>query len=426
MKRPIGVSADDVTGANDIGIMFKKGGLRSAVFPLSLIHRCNLKAESENLDVIIIDTDSRFDLPETARCKVRRATELLMTLNCRIYHNKTCSVFRGNIGAEFDAMQDTLGIKSSMVIAGFPQNGRTTVDGIHYVYGKRLEDSQFKNDPIHKMTTSSLMEIMKKQTKRPIGLLTWEDLDKGFEYAWRKKEELKKRFAYIIFDVRDEKDLVLISQIIKDEMNICGSSAIGRYLPEAYKKAADREGCFLLSGSLTAQSTAQAGYMKESGCPAFEFPADCIYEKEREEAEIKRLIELSVHGIKDYGRALVHTSNRPEQVEAVKKQGILMGLSHEEIGKGISHAMCRIAKAVLMESGCRNLVVAGGDTSAAVTEGLEIYRMEIGEEIEPGVPVMKGESSLGTLNLVLKSGSFGSDAFLEKAAEQTEYYSKED
>ena len=135
MRKRVGVVADDVTGANDIGIMFVKGGYRSAVFPLELIESCDLKKEAEGLDAIIIDTDSRFDAPETAKEKVRRATELLASLPCDMYHNKTCSVFRGNIGAEFDEMQDVLGVSCSMVVLGFPANGRTTVDGIHYVYG---------------------------------------------------------------------------------------------------------------------------------------------------------------------------------------------------------------------------------------------------------------------------------------------------
>lgn len=43
MKKRIGVVADDVTGANDIGVMFRKGGYRSAVFPLSLLSLCDLK-----------------------------------------------------------------------------------------------------------------------------------------------------------------------------------------------------------------------------------------------------------------------------------------------------------------------------------------------------------------------------------------------
>ena len=79
MKKRIGVVADDVTGANDIGVMFKKGGFRSAVFPQSLISLCDIRRESEGLDVIIIDTDSRFDAPETAASKV-----CLLYTSCRL------------------------------------------------------------------------------------------------------------------------------------------------------------------------------------------------------------------------------------------------------------------------------------------------------------------------------------------------------
>ena len=98
----VGVAADDITGANDIGICFANGGYRSAVFPLELIRDRDLQKEARGLDVIIIDTDSRFDDPGTAAAKVAAATQLLKELSCDRYFNKTCSVFRGNIGAEFD------------------------------------------------------------------------------------------------------------------------------------------------------------------------------------------------------------------------------------------------------------------------------------------------------------------------------------
>ena len=51
-KKRIGVVADDVTGANDIGIMFQKGGYRAAVFPLGLLRACDcdLREEAEGLD----------------------------------------------------------------------------------------------------------------------------------------------------------------------------------------------------------------------------------------------------------------------------------------------------------------------------------------------------------------------------------------
>lgn len=409
--------ADDITGANDIGIMFAKSGYRSAVFPLELIKDCDMEKEAEELDVIIIDTDSRFDSQEEARKKVREATGILMGLRCDRYHNKTCSVFRGNIGAEFDEMQDVLGVSCSMVIAGFPDNGRTTVDGIHYVYGKRLEESQFRHDPIHPMNTSSLKEIMEKQTSRRIANITVSDLDQGVDFVKKKKDRLKKEASYLIFDVRDQEDLKLIAEAVAEEVSLCGSSAIGQELPAAYEACSPDPGCFILAGSLTAQSIAQVDYLKKTGCVSFTFSAESIYEAGEIDGETEKLIREASKVLREKGRVLVHTPNSPEQVQAVKEAGLKKGLKHEEIGKLISGAMCRITRGVLQETGCRKLVVAGGDTSAAVTRELRICSMRIGAEIEPGVPLMEGKSSLGRLSLVLKSGSFGSDAFLEKAAE---------
>ena len=419
VKKRIGIVADDVTGANDIGIMFAKNQYKTAVFPLNLLKKYSLKKEAEGLDVIIIDTDSRFDKKEIAAEKVRYATLLLRTLECDMYHNKTCSVFRGNIGAEFDAMQDVLGINCSMVIAGFPKNYRTTVDGVHYVDGEKLEDSQFKNDPIHPMKTSSLAEIMAYQTSRKIGNITYQEIDKGLKEVKKTIEELKKECAYIIFDIRHQEDLKLIAEAIKDEKNICGSSAIGEELPKVYGGLRQSRNAPILTiaGSLTKQSKQQVDYMKAKGYPVIEFHTNCIYKKNHLEIEIETITK-AIHQLMDSQKnVVVHTSNKEEEVNTTKEKGRAFGLTDEEIGKRISSALFRITKNIMKRSGELMLVVAGGDTSAAIVEGLKIYKMEILEEIETGVPTMKGSTSLGEIHLVLKSGSFGSEAFLEKAAE---------
>lgn len=422
----VGVVADDVTGANDIGICFTNGGYKSAVFPLELIQDKDLQEETKGLDVIIVDTDSRFDTPKAAAQKVKEATELLQKIPCDRYFNKTCSVFRGNIGAEFDSMQDVLGVTSSMVILGFPKNGRTTVDGVHYVYGTKLEDSQFRNDPIHPMDISYLPDILHKQSDRSVGLVTCSDLDLGLEHIKAKKEELKKGCAYILFDIRSQEDLALVAEAVAEEENICGSSAIGEFLPGAYRKLFSAEGAgqekgqaLLVAGSLTEQSKAQTAHIRSLGILVTAFDSGAIFDKDAQKKEEQRLIEESVTAIQKHGFAMICSEQDPEQVAKAKEYGIRQGLSWEEVGKRISGSLSYAAEEILKATGCRNLVVAGGDTSAAVTRQLEIYRMEIGREIEPGVPLMKGKCKIGGLNLVLKSGSFGSETFLEKAVKDT-------
>ena len=68
----------------------------------------------------------------------------------------------------------------------------------------------------------------------------------------------------------------------------------------------------------------------------------------------------------------------------------------------------------LVDAGVRRLVVAGGETSGAVVEGLEIRQLDIGPQIAPGVPAVRAASDR-PLVLALKSGNFGADDFFERA-----------
>jgi uncharacterized protein YgbK (DUF1537 family) len=71
----------------------------------------------------------------------------------------------------------------------------------------------------------------------------------------------------------------------------------------------------------------------------------------------------------------------------------------------------------LVAAGVTRLITAGGETSGAVVEALAPDAMQIGPEIDPGVPAMRADEDLV---LALKSGNFGADDFFRKAAERLE------
>ena len=68
----------------------------------------------------------------------------------------------------------------------------------------------------------------------------------------------------------------------------------------------------------------------------------------------------------------------------------------------------------LAAQGFTRFLVAGGETSGAVVAALGVRALEIGPEIDPGVPWTR---SIGSpdLALALKSGNFGSPDFFLKA-----------
>ena len=72
----------------------------------------------------------------------------------------------------------------------------------------------------------------------------------------------------------------------------------------------------------------------------------------------------------------------------------------------------------LVARGVRQLVVAGGETSGACVQALGIERLQIGMQIDPGVPwchaACPATGDAG-LHLALKSGNFGSVDFFSNA-----------
>ena len=85
--------------------------------------------------------------------------------------------------------------------------------------------------------------------------------------------------------------------------------------------------------------------------------------------------------------------------------------SNDRVGN--MHAFAQTA-ALLAKGGVSRLLVAGGETSGAVVQGLGIGMLEIGPEIDPGVPwtrVAHGPEMV----IALKSGNFGAPDFFLKA-----------
>jgi uncharacterized protein YgbK (DUF1537 family) len=108
------------------------------------------------------------------------------------------------------------------------------------------------------------------------------------------------------------------------------------------------------------------------------------------------------------GPVLIHAGGTPKEVAAVQA-----ALGRERAGALIENALEKIAQG-LVEVGVRRLVVAGGETSGAVVQGLGVKALQIGPQIDPGVPACLAIGS-PQLALALKSGNFGAEDFFMKA-----------
>ena len=424
----MGVVADDVTGSNDIGIMFAKSGYVTHIYSYEEVSTFAISREDLSApDITILDTNSRLDPPEVAYDKVFAATRELQQAGCRQFHKKTCSVFRGNIGAEFDAMLDALELEFAVVVLGFPKNGRTTVDGIHYVHGKRLEDSEFRHDPIHPMRRSDLAGILQSQTKRKVGLVTHAIVERGAEALRDEISRRRSQCQYLILDVADQPALRTIAQAVHDEPVLCGSSAIAEELPAVWGPTKGREqrqdlpplkemGILIVAGSLMPQTGAQIEHLQKKRIPSFVMDTACLFEAAERDAHIASLSTAISASLRAGSDTIFHSPNDPLALEKTQRAGEAHAVSKTEISRLVSETLAEVTARTLADTGQNRLIVAGGETSAAVCARLEINGMRVWGEIQPGLPSCVSLDDPPRM-LVLKSGSFGKPDFFERALE---------
>jgi uncharacterized protein YgbK (DUF1537 family) len=436
----MGVVADDITGSNDIGSMFAKNGYLTHVYPVEsgagsgpkagsasgsgLFYR---KEHQREPDILILDTDSRYDDSAAAYRKVFEATRLLQAEGYNRFFNKTCSVFRGNIGVEFDAMLDALERNFAVVVLGFPKNGRITRGGIHYVHGQPLSESPFRFDPMHPMLESDLTKILQSQTDRKVDSIPYADLKKGPDHLKKVLEVKRKLGGYIICDVTSQKSLHILAEVLADEPIICGSSALAETLPlvwgspeagtaELCLPAVSGAGVLCAAGSLTPQTKRQIRRFAAAGGALLELPSLELFSEKVRREQTAALSDSAADMIAAGRDVLVFASNDREVVAETKRLGEEQGYSPDEISRLVSGTLAEIIEKTAVETGTRRIVTAGGDTSAAVCRRLKINGLAVYKEIQPGLPSCLSIAG-DPFFLVLKSGSFGDDDFLLQAIE---------
>ncbi|SEF14614.1 four-carbon acid sugar kinase family protein [Jiangella alba] len=100
------------------------------------------------------------------------------------------------------------------------------------------------------------------------------------------------------------------------------------------------------------------------------------------------------------GPVVVTTSLPPEELRAVQER------HGRDRGAALAERALAAVASALADAGVRRFLVAGGETSGAVTEALGIRQVRIGAQVAPGVPwtVSTGPRPVA---LLLKSGNFG-------------------
>ncbi len=418
--RPLlGCIADDFTGATDLANMLVRGGMRTVQ---SIGIPTAEMAAGLDADAIVIALKSRTTPAAEAVAESLAALEWLRERGCEQIFFKYCSTFdstaAGNIGQVSEALLDTLGSDFTLACPAFPENGRTIFRGHLFVQDQLLSECGMQHHPLTPMIDANLVRVLQSQTQQKVGLLRYDSIAKGVEGVRSKIAELRADGVKMaIADALSDADLYTLGEACADLPLLTGGSGLALGLPGNFRKAGKLRdidaaqlepvagGEVVLAGSASVATNGQVAAWLEAKRPALRI-------NPLELAAGRPVVEQALEFARKAGETvLIYATSSPDEVKAVQQQ-----LGVERAGALVEDALGQIAKG-LLNAGVRRFVVAGGETSGAVVQALGVQLLQIGAQIDPGVPATVS-SGAQPLALALKSGNFGGRDFFAKALKQ--------
>lgn len=301
------------------------------------------------------------------------------------------------------------------------------MEGIHYLNGVPLADTEIAHDPKTPVTISYLPDLLKQQTKYEVGEITVADLEAGQNHIRTKLEQLKtNNIPYVMVDSTEEKHLELILQMTREleyTFTWAGSAGIANYLPAHYElesRAAsldipENSGPILtVVGSVNKNSREQLHrLMRKSRVASVSFHSFKAVSATADRAEEMERVYNEVRDKALEGQDVVLYSTAEQvDIELARATGEIRGLNHTEVSNEIVLAMGEICARLLEEGLFKGVSMTGGDTAKQICLKWNISGFELLDELEIGVPISKF-IGIDDLHVITKAGGFGKpDVFI--------------
>jgi uncharacterized protein YgbK (DUF1537 family) len=163
----IGVVADDLTGAAEIGAVGLRHGLTASVV-LATDGEPRVSAGEPPPDLVCFDTDTRLADAASASERVRQAVATLLASQPTWTYKKLDSVLRGQVMAEVEAMMHGSQRALAFLLPANPELGRVIRDGRYYVNGRPVDETDFALDAAYPRRSAFVREMVTPPGQHPL------------------------------------------------------------------------------------------------------------------------------------------------------------------------------------------------------------------------------------------------------------------
>lgn len=404
----IGVIADDLTGAAELGAVGLRHGLRAEILILGSEFRLRAthgsrpaKAGTPNApDLVCITTESRSLPPNKAASRAAAAARLLRNAGAEWIYKKTDSVLRGQVTAELEAIMKELRCPRTLLLPANPSLGRTIRDGRYFIRGKPINRTEFARDPEHPRRSANVLQLLSPSAVFPVSVL--------------KLGESISETGIFIGEVSSSAHVTeWIALRAPDMLLAGGAETYGAALRATglkptklaiAKSASPLGGELFVCGSASEACRDFVNRSRQRAVPVIGLPEELAWRN-----ALPRVLKCAVAerinvALRTNGRAILHVGLPPIHERAVARR--------------LTKHLAELAAEVLSDGKVGQVFAEGGATAAALLRQMGWAHMNVRCELAPGVATLEpvgGE----VLWLTIKPGSYRWPASVMKPARGT-------
>jgi uncharacterized protein YgbK (DUF1537 family) len=404
----IGVIADDLTGAAELGGLATRLGIRAAVL---------LGGSQENQfggllggesEVVCIDTDSRSCSASEAGVRAAAAARTLKEAGATWIYKKVDSVLRGQVIPEMEAILEQLGYKLALLSPANPSLGRAIRKGNYFVDDKLLHLTEFARDPAYPRRTADVLGLLgpskfsiccrRPEAGLPVEGIVAAEVETSRDVAgWAERcggnmlaAGGAEFFGELLKKVKSEECRVE-SEGGEVRSAECGvQNAVGEVQRELFVCGSTSESAreFVMEGANKMQS-AERGVR---GVAVFSLPGEIAKGALFEDSKVNSMAEEIVSAFREHQRVILQVG-LPQVSEALLAVRLALDL-------------VKLAEAVLRRVRPARVFAEGGATAVALARRMGWGSFSVVRELAPGVVGLRPRGPEQAPELVIKPGSY--------------------
>jgi uncharacterized protein YgbK (DUF1537 family) len=386
----IGVIADDLTGAAELGAIGWRHGLRAEIVR---------SGKPGKADLVCVDTDSRACEPAEAAKRAAAAAKLLRAAGAKWIYKKVDSVLRGQVTAEIEAVMKQLKLERALLLPANPSLGRTIRRGEYFLRGRPLHKTEFAHDPHFPRRSSQVLRLVKVPE---IFLMRVANGDRALADGTimvgdaESPEDLQGWTASCDAEMLPAGGAEFFDALLRRGTGVSpmSSGAAKKPKTETHRRdagaTADGKEFFIVGTATTAARKFVAAQRRKK-TPVFALPQELAWGATFSAAAMEAVTQRVVAAFALNSRVILNVG--------------LPQVRDAEVAGRLSDHVVRVAEKILRLLPVENVFAEGGATAAELVRRMGWARLEVVRELAPGVATLAVEGDKNFL-LTIKPGSY--------------------